>query len=95
MPEQKTNWRIDRRISVPSIVLIIVHSSGLVWFLAGMDSRITVMERAENKVEIHVEDNSKAIQLMQVKAATQQEALANILRTVERIDRRMQNTIQR
>ncbi|PCH94529.1 MAG: hypothetical protein COB84_07445 [Rhodobacteraceae bacterium] len=92
MNEDKQSWHVDKKVPLALIVTIIIQTSVAVWFVANLDNRIAVLERDELRTEGKVKVNTDAIQTMRVQSARQAEKLSNILRTVTRIDTRLERS---
>lgn len=89
MTDQREPWHLDRRVPIALILTILAQTASVAWFFASLEGRVDVLERYEVDSGRRVERNADAINILQSRSAAQDEKLEAILRTVERIDRRV------
>jgi len=89
MSDDKPHWTLDRRIPLALILAIFLQSGSAIWWAAGVSGRLGVLERDESRVEADVRINERAIRVLETGSARQEERLNEILRLVQAIDKRL------
>lgn len=108
MVDRKTEWHLDRRVTVSLIFAILAQTFGIAWWAATIESRVTVVERGmaqiarniDQSASFHMEqisknrDNVAALTAAMAGVTARLDAIMDITREIRtRLDGR-ENTIR-
>lgn len=88
MTEPSDNhWHVSKRISIETVVLMLVQTIAVVWFASKMDSRIEVLEDSQVSAVLMVERITK----LEGKVENLGELVKVQSSVINRIDRKLPN----
>ena len=82
-------WHFDKRIPLALIITIFLQTATAVWFVAKLESRVSVLEREDVRISARLEDAQTSVHDVEMLAAGFEEKFNAILRAIERIERRI------
>ena len=79
------HWTLDRRVPVAVIFALLAQTFGVIWWAAGITSRVETLELRGAQVSV----NDARIQLLERDMPVVRERIQNIDRTTDRIEKKL------
>ncbi|MBP0581877.1 hypothetical protein J8I29_21285 [Labrys sp. LIt4] len=88
---ERESWSVDKKIPLALVIALFVQTGGVVWWSSQLNSRVTVIEERNLKLEVEIgklKDGSSEVRERFARAETTMQAFVETTRRIEaKLDR--------
>ena len=88
---EREHWSVDKKIPLALVITLLIQTGGVVWWSSQLNSRVTVVEERNLKLEIEIgklKDGSFEVRERFARAETTMQAFVETTRRIEaKLDR--------
>jgi hypothetical protein len=86
---REAGWHLDKRVPITLILAIALQTGGVIWFMSGMEARLTQSESKISALELSQQTGRIASERNTTNIAVINQNLQEIHRTLSRIEKKM------